>query len=58
MDQQLIKDTIKVLKDFGKFWTELYKITDGLPSLVSKWNSWDAKSDWDATKAVFTGSSK
>ena len=38
-------DLVKAVKsatgDFGKFWTELYKITQELPKLFTRFGLWD-----------------
>lgn len=42
MDQQAIKELIKVLKDFSTFWKEGVSFLQGVPKLFSTFEAWDA----------------
>lgn len=41
MDQQLIKDAIKALKDFSTFWKEGVKFLQGVPDIFKTFAAWD-----------------
>lgn len=41
MDQQLIKDAIKALKDFSTFWKEGVSFFQGVPNLFKTFVAWD-----------------
>lgn len=60
MDQQLIKDAIKALKDFSTFWKEGVSFLQGVPGIFKTFGAWDfdrTKNDGQIvknTKSVFT----